>query len=83
MMIRILYMGRLSDAAGTIHETTTLPAHVENSQQLRVWLDERFATEGVFNDTSIRIAVDQTILVEPCDIGPAQEIAFLPPVGGG
>lgn len=82
-MVHFLYFGRLEDVAQTSNESIPLPADVHDSVQLRSWLDARFDAEKTFQDSSVRLVLDQSVTNEPCDVRTAKEIAFLPPVGGG
>ena len=82
-MARILYFGKLQDVTGTSAETIVLPSNVENTRQLRVFLDEQMKLDGLHEEPSIRIAVNNVVVQEPAIISNDDEIAFMPPVGGG
>tara|TARA_R110000803_G_scaffold114037_1_gene182460 strand:+ start:211 stop:459 length:249 start_codon:yes stop_codon:yes gene_type:complete len=82
-MARLLYFGRLTDAFGTGAETVALPAGINDTSALRAWLDNDRQLGGVLLEKTIRIAINDTIVSEPWPIADSDDIAFLPPVGGG
>jgi len=82
-MARLIYLGKLMDAVGKESEQLDLPADISDSAQLRAWLDETHGLDGVLTDTSVRIAVNDEVAIEPCEISNTLEIVFFPPVGGG
>lgn len=82
-MTTILYFGRLSDLTGTSEEVLALPSDIESAGHLRTWLDNRFKTDGALLDPTIRIAVNSEIILDTASLLGADEIALMPPVGGG
>ncbi len=82
-MARLLYFGRLTDVLGTSAETLALPAEIRDTSALRQWLDNDRQLGGALMAKSIRVAVNDDIVAEPWPIAEGDEIAFLPPVGGG
>lgn len=82
-MTTILYFGRLSDLTGKTEEVLTIPPDVESAGQLRTWLDNRFETKGALLDPTIRIAINSEIILDTESLIGADEIALMPPVGGG
>ena len=82
-MAKLLYFGRLTDVFGANAETLALPAGVNDTSALRQWLDDDRQLGGTLMTKSIRIAVNDDIVPEPWPIADSDEIAFLPPVGGG
>lgn len=82
-MTTILYFGRLSDLTGKTKEVLTIPPDVESAGQLRTWLDNRFETDGALLDPTIRIAINSEIILNTESLIGADEIALMPPVGGG
>jgi len=82
-MTKILYFGRLSDLTGTSEELLDIPANIETAGQLRSWLDRRFDADGALLEQTIRIAIDSEIIFDTALLGSAEEIALMPPVGGG
>lgn len=82
-MARLHYFGRLMDAFGTHAETVALPAGIDDTSALRSWLDNDRKLDGVLLEKTIRIAINDTIVSEPWPIADSDDIAFLPPVGGG
>lgn len=82
-MARILYFGRLSDLTGAAEETLTLPDKVSTAGELRQFLDLRFEANGALLEPTVRIAVNSELCFDTESIGETDEIAFMPPVGGG
>ena len=82
-MARLLYFGRLTDVFGASAETLALPADIDDTSALRSWLDNDRQLSGVLLEKTIRVAVNDDIVPEPWPIADSDEIAFLPPVGGG
>ena len=82
-MARLLYFGRLMDTFGTSAETLALPAGIADTSALRSWLDKDRQLGGMLLDMTIRVAINDTIVQEPWPIADSDDIAFLPPVGGG
>ena len=71
------------DAFGTSAETVALPAGIDDTSALRTWLDNDRQLDGTLLEITIRIAINDTIVSEPWPIADSDDIAFLPPVGGG
>ncbi len=82
-MARLLYFGRLSDLTGADSETISLPAAIRDGHSLRRWLDEHKALDGALLERSIRLAVNNEIVADSHPLHDTDEIAFMPPVGGG
>ena len=82
-MANLLYFGRLADVTGKTFDTVTLPVAVSTVAELRAWLDQRHETENVFRSPEIKIAINNEFVDENSALEGAQEIAFMPPVGGG
>lgn len=82
-MARILYFGRLSDLTGAAEETLSLPEAVSTAGELRQFLDLRFETNGALLEPTVRIAVNNELCFDTMVITETDEIAFMPPVGGG
>jgi sulfur-carrier protein len=82
-MARVLYFGRLADVAGCASETCALPGHINDTATLRRWLDTRGNLGGALLDVRVRLAINNQIAVEPLPVSDTDEIAFLPPIGGG
>ncbi|GGB68268.1 MULTISPECIES: MoaD/ThiS family protein [Henriciella] len=82
-MAEILYFGRLSDVTGTFCEQVSLPASVSDTSAVRSWLDQENALDGALLEASVRLAVNGEIVTDPYPVTDGDEIAFLPPVGGG
>lgn len=82
-MIKVIYFGRLSDVTGTGEEMLDIPDGISTAGALRNWLDLRFEAEGALLEPTVRIAINSEISFDETPIGNANEIAFMPPVGGG
>lgn len=82
-MARLHFFGRLMDTLGTSAETVALPAGMHDTSALRTWLDNDRQLGGILLEKTIRIAINDTIVSEPWPIKDSDDIAFLPPVGGG
>ena len=77
--MRLRFYGRLRDSIGA-ELLVDVPPEVSDSEQLRAWLGQR---HPALLDPSVKVALDDCILVAPQPIVGAREIAFLPPVSGG
>ena len=82
-MAKLLYFGRLADITGTNGETQDLPVAISNTDQLREWVNSLHQAGNAFLEASVRIAINNEMVSEPCQVSNGDEIAFLPPVGGG
>lgn len=82
-MAKILYFGRLGDTAGMVEESIALPTHVDTAGALRQWLDARFDADGLLLEPTVRIAVNNEISLDGTAVSDDDEIALMPPVGGG
>lgn len=82
-MTKFHFFGRVGDITGVMSERMEIPNDVKDSDRLRRWIGDLYASFEGFQDETIRIAIDGEVVIEPCQIGTPTEIAFLPPVGGG
>lgn len=82
-MATLTFFGKLSDLTGQMMETVSLPSDVTSTDTLCAWLEETRGLKGVLTDPSIRIALNDEILHAPAPLTDADDVAFLPPVGGG
>ncbi|HVY85430.1 MAG TPA: MoaD/ThiS family protein [Caulobacterales bacterium] len=83
-MTRILFFGRVSDAAGCGAMNADLPDDVRTVGELRAWLAARDGTlAGMIHSAAVRAAVDHTISHDDVSIIGAREIAFMSPMSGG
>ena len=83
-MIKILFLGRLKETAGTAERHVSLPAEVSNMSDLIDWISQGDDNlRGVLNRSSTRIIVNQSILVDDNLPDEITEIAFMPPLSGG
>jgi molybdopterin synthase sulfur carrier subunit len=82
--MRIIYCGRLQDAAGLREREVALPVEIDTAAALRDWLTrDDPALRAALRDPSVRIVVNDTMVRENAPIAPGDEIAFMPPVSGG
>ena len=77
--MRVRLFGRLRDAVGADFDVA-VPHDVMDSEHLRAWLGTR---HPALLDRSVKMAIDDRILLASAPIGGAREVAFLPPVSGG
>lgn len=82
-MAKLLYFGRLVDITRSSAETQNLPETVQDTRLLREWVTARYKADNTFLEPSIRIAINNELVNEPCQVNNDDEIAFMPPVGGG
>lgn len=82
-MARILYFGRLTDVTGQSFQTLPLPSDIWDTAGLRRWADASHGGSGALLDETVRIAINNEIVSEPAAVSDTDEIAFMPPVGGG
>lgn len=82
-MATLLYFGRLSDVTGILSEEVQLPKEICTAGDLRLWLDQRFEASGTLLEPTVRIAVNSEISFDADPVRNGDEIAFMPPVGGG
>lgn len=78
--MKLTFFGRLRDALGTHDLECSIPATVVDSESLRVWIG---AEHPALLDPTVRLAVDDVLVVGPVSLSGASEVAFLPPVSGG
>ena len=82
-MAQLLFFGRLMDTLGTAEETIALPATIRDTAALRHWLDADRKLDGALLEKTVRLAVNSEIVTDPHPVSDGDEIAFMPPVGGG
>jgi molybdopterin synthase sulfur carrier subunit len=82
--LRILFFGRVADAAGRREAEVDPPAGVRTAHELRAWLGrDDPALLDLLASPSVRIAVNDEMLIGDRAFSPGDEIAFMPPVSGG
>ena len=85
-MAKVLFFGRLADAAGAEELLTPLPAHARHVSDLKLLLARLHPELGAaLEDSSVRVAINQKIAPAKSDpeISDRDEIAFMPPMSGG
>jgi len=82
-MVKILYFGRLTDITQTSLETRTIPETLKTTDELRAWLDQQYSANGALLEKSVRIAINNELIQETANFSQTDELAFMPPVGGG
>jgi molybdopterin converting factor small subunit len=74
--VQILFFGRLRDGA----PAGVVPPEIGDTNSLRAWLGE---ARPELLDESIRIAVNDEMILGNRALAQGDEIAFLPPMSGG
>lgn len=84
-MAKILYFASLAETLGTNAEQIDLPSDCKTVDGLVELLRDRGEPfTGAFGgSTRILVAINQEMSEPSAEIGPADEIAFFPPVTGG
>jgi len=82
-MAKLLYFGRLTDITQTSAETLDMPSQIKTTDDLRAWLDQHHSANGALLERTVRIAINNEFVQEPTTFQQTDEIAFMPPVGGG
>lgn len=82
-MVKILFFGKLSEQIGEREIVVDLPADIALSTDLVAWLEKRFDATNTLGTDSVKIMINQSFIHGPTPIKNADEIGFLPPVGGG
>ncbi|MFT3728204.1 MAG: MoaD/ThiS family protein [Terricaulis sp.] len=84
-MTRVLFFGRVSDAAGCGEMKADVPKDVRTVGALRRWLASRDDTlAAIILAPSVRAAVDRAFCRDDtASIDGAEEIAFMSPLSGG
>lgn len=83
MAVTVLYFGKLMDVAGCASETLDLPDDIRDTGALTGWLEARNRLDGALSAPTIRVAVNDAILAGPAPVRDGDEVAYMPPVGGG
>lgn len=85
-MARVLFFGRLVDAAGAEELLTPLPAQVRHVSDLKLLLVRLYPELGAaLEEPNVRVAINQKLAPVKSDpeIFDRDEIAFMPPMSGG
>ena len=82
-MVQLLFMGKLADLSGAMLVERELPETVSDTSALRSWLDEMYEADGALLEASVRLAINSEIVAEPAEVRDGDEVALMPPVGGG
>jgi molybdopterin synthase sulfur carrier subunit len=82
-MAQVVYLGKLGELTGSTSETLPLPPGISSAGALRFWLDDMRGFGGALKQRTVRIAVNAMLVPDGFTISDSDEIAFLPPVGGG
>lgn len=82
--MKLLFFGRLGEAAGTRERIVDLPEGIVDAGALRAWLgrDDPLLGQGLL-DPSIRLVRNGAVASGNARVADGDEIAFLPPVSGG
>jgi molybdopterin synthase sulfur carrier subunit len=83
-MTRILFFGRVSEAAGCSELNAELPSDLRTVAALRSWLADRDAAlKALILSPGIRTAVNRAFCSDDASIVDAEEVAFMSPLSGG
>ncbi len=83
-MARILFFGKLADAAGARTRNVALGSETQTIGDLVTALGRDDAALGqALSEKSVRYIVNELVAERNAAIGDEDEIAFLPPVSGG
>lgn len=82
-MAQLIFLGKLADLVGAGELTLPLPSEATDTTALRNWLDQSRNLDGLLLEPTVRIAINSDIVQDPHPIQDTDEIAFMPPVGGG
>lgn len=84
-MARILYFGKLRDAAGRVGDDAPLPETITTAGELIAWIGVREPElAAALSAPTVRVAIDREIAPGPnARVAGAGEIAFMPPMSGG
>jgi len=83
-MARILFFGKLREAAGGAERLIDLPAHVATGCDLIAFLGAQDESlREALSGPAVRIVADDAVVSRNARISGAREVAFLPPVSGG
>ena len=78
--MKLLFFGRLRDCAGVGEREIDLPPGITTVASLREWIGRDLPQ---LLESTVRIAIDDRLVMGGETIGDAREIAFLPTVSGG
>ena len=83
--VRVLYFAWLRQRTGTAEETVEPEAGIATLRQLETWLAARHPRfgEALASPGLVRCAVNQEHVEDDVALGPADEVAFFPPITGG
>ena len=82
--MRIVYCGRLQDAAGLRETSVEPPPEVATARALRDWLtrEDPLLREALCAP-SVKIVLNDEMVGDDAILSEGDEIAFMPPVSGG
>ena len=78
--MKIIFLGRLADAAGERERSVDAPPGITDVEALRGWLGEQVPA---LLGPSVRMIVNNVLAHRGQSLAPADEVAFFPPVSGG
>lgn len=83
-MVRVLFFGRLSDAAGTMEMSVDLPSGEMDIEAFRALIAQPAPELArLIGEPSVRTVINQAIALPDAVVRDDDEVAFLPPVSGG
>lgn len=82
--MRVMFFGRLAEAAGTRESDVALPVDVTTVAGLKYWLCETsLILAAALSTPDVRAVIDDQIVGGDRTLGDACEVAFIPAVSGG
>lgn len=83
-MLKVLFFGRLREAAGTGELALELPAGVADTDALRRWLPrDNLQLREELERLSVRVAVNEVLASPAHPLTGGETVAFMPLVSGG
>ncbi len=82
--MKLLYFGRLAEAAGSRGGEVDLPGEVVTVGDVRGWIARsRPELAAALSSPTVRTVVDDVVVGDEWSIEGAAELLFIPPVSGG
>jgi len=82
-MTKIIFLGRLKDAAGVAERQVELPALSTSEDLIKIVAGDNDLFAEQLAEPSIRMIINKSILVDDRLPDRIEEVAFMPPLSGG
>lgn len=83
-MVRVLFLGRLSETAGVAEMSVDLPSGEMEIEAFRALVTRSNpGLAEMIGGPSVRTVLNQAIVMQDAVVHDGDEVAFLPPVSGG